>query len=374
MHACIHAYIHACIHTYLHTYRQTDRQTDIHTYTYIYIHMHTYIHIYTFICSCLLPLLQPITPWSRGRSSRWRHLLQHRHPRAQRRGSRIQRLLGRPGGRIPTGYCCKPNRWGWWGWDGGYIVLCLCGEDWLKHGNDAGMMAKDEDDEVVDIWMEWFSWKVWGSFLTCNGIGFQMYFFPLQCCWQVILKWQSEDSEGGRRASGGVFVNVVVRAPSPQKVSHRVNLLFHLLLQKLSFQRPDTSCDFLLQEPRGPADWKIRSWRGRPSSEAVHEALFGGPDHRRIGGHTAADSPIWWWRDMQSRKRCRFRWTNHQSICHWRNQYFRWENTWKYGRDRLLSRYVQMNPQVELSLVGPGRDHWGLGVVCGCGFMGRHFW
>ena len=23
------------------------------------------------------------------------------------------------------------------------------------------------------------------------------------------------------------------------------------------------------------------------------EALFGGPDHRRIGGHTAADSPIW---------------------------------------------------------------------------------
>ena len=32
--------------------------------------------------------------------------------------------------RIPTGYCCKPNRWGWWGWDGGYIVFEVVKGSW----------------------------------------------------------------------------------------------------------------------------------------------------------------------------------------------------------------------------------------------------
>jgi hypothetical protein len=44
-------------------------------------------------------------------------------------------------------------------------------------------------------------------------------FFPLQCCWQVILKWQSEDSEGGRRASGGVFVMCGPRAVTSKSLS-----------------------------------------------------------------------------------------------------------------------------------------------------------
>ena len=51
---------------------------------------------------------------------------------------------------------------GWMGWMGWrvYCRVFVWGR-WIKTWFfDAGMMAKDEDDEVVDIWMEWFSWKV----------------------------------------------------------------------------------------------------------------------------------------------------------------------------------------------------------------------
>jgi len=279
----MHAYMHTYMHAYIHTDKQTDRQTyiHIHIYIYTYAYIYSYIHIHMFMFAAITSAHHTMIPWSQ-------QSLEASPPASASAGSatRLEDLtsFGATRRRIPTGYCCKPNRWGWWGWDGGYIVLCLCGEDWLKHGNDAGMMAKDEDDEVVDIWMEWFSWKVWGSFLTCNGIGFQMYFSP----YNAAGRWFSSGNRRIRKAGGArraVFLWCVVRAPSPQKVSHRVNLLFHLLLQKLSFQRPDTSCDFLLQEPRGPADWKIRSWRGRPSTKQFWGALRGTRPSANRGTH-----------------------------------------------------------------------------------------
>ena len=141
-----------------------------------------------------------------------------------------------------------------------------------------------------------------------------MYFFPLHCCWQVILKWQSEDSEGGRRALGGVFVMCGPHASgktsidmmaqptsnsyeylqrlamSPQKVSHRLNLLFHLLLQKLSFQRPK----------KCPVTFCSRS----PGALQIERSGVG------VGALQRSSSEA-------RRKRCRFRWTKlDHSICH----------------------------------------------------------